>query len=208
MSYLFFKVRKTQCRKKNLAMRGFTLIEMLVVIVIISIVLAIAAPSLIDFTRRQSLSSAGSVLQSACMEARGLSIKSRQNVRVEVYLSDYGGDSSRDVSARAKGDVLVYIDQNNDGVMNADPASNDERTIEVRKLPEHIEIESTTPNIPPPPSTQPHVVVYIFQAVGTVENNPTTQIVFGQEGSLLTGRFTVERNTGKSTIRITEPGES
>ena len=69
--------------------RGFTLIEALVVIVMIGVLLALAAPSFVTFTSGQKVKTASFNVYAALMFARSEAIKRRQNVTVTPVSSDW-----------------------------------------------------------------------------------------------------------------------
>ena len=66
-----------------LRQRGFTVIEILLVIVIIGVFAAIAAPSFVTFTSSQKVKTASFDLYAAMMFARSEAIKRRVNVTVK-----------------------------------------------------------------------------------------------------------------------------
>jgi type IV fimbrial biogenesis protein FimT len=68
--------------------RGFTLIEALVVMTLVGVLLAIAAPSFVTFTATQKVKTASFDLYAALLFARSEAIKRRQNVTV----APNGGD--------------------------------------------------------------------------------------------------------------------
>jgi type IV fimbrial biogenesis protein FimT len=65
-----------------LRQRGFTIIEILLVIVVIGVLLAIAAPSFVTFTSSQKVKTASFDLYAAMMFARSEAIKRRKCVSV------------------------------------------------------------------------------------------------------------------------------
>ena len=72
-----------------LRQRGFTVVEILLVIVIIGVLGAIAAPSLVTFTSSQKVKTASFDLYAAMMFARSEAIKRRVNVTVAPVSSDW-----------------------------------------------------------------------------------------------------------------------
>jgi type IV fimbrial biogenesis protein FimT len=66
-----------------LRQRGFTVIEVLLVIVVIGVLLSIAAPSFVTFTSSQKVKTASFDLYAAMMFARSEAIKRRVNVTVK-----------------------------------------------------------------------------------------------------------------------------
>jgi type IV fimbrial biogenesis protein FimT len=72
-----------------LRQRGFTVIEILLVIVIIGVLLAIAAPSFVTFTSAQKVKTASFDLYAAMMFARSEAIKRRANVTITPVSSNW-----------------------------------------------------------------------------------------------------------------------
>ena len=68
---------------------GFTVVEILLVIVIIGVLGAIAAPSFVTFTSSQKVKTASFDLYAAMMFARSEAIKRRVNVTVAPVSSDW-----------------------------------------------------------------------------------------------------------------------
>jgi type IV fimbrial biogenesis protein FimT len=68
---------------------GFTIIEILLVIVIIGVLLAIAAPSFVTFTSSQKVKTASFDLYAAMMFARSEAIKRRVNVTIAPVSGDW-----------------------------------------------------------------------------------------------------------------------
>lgn len=71
-------------RKKS----GFTLIELMVVIVIIIIMAGIAIPTVLDFMRSRRLKGAGNQIQAACMRARSRAIAQRERQYLIFYVQN------------------------------------------------------------------------------------------------------------------------
>lgn len=69
--------------------KGFTLLEVMVVIAIVAIMATIAAPSFTDFISQTRVNSAGSLLQNDISAARSEAIK--RNVRVAVCAANAAG---------------------------------------------------------------------------------------------------------------------
>jgi len=69
--------------------RGFTIIEILAVIVIMGIMATIAAPSFVTFSSSQKVKTASFDVYAALMFARSEAIKRRQNVTVTPVSSDW-----------------------------------------------------------------------------------------------------------------------
>jgi len=69
--------------------QGFTLIEVLVVIVMIGVLMALAAPSFVTFTSSQKVKTASFDLYAAMAFARSEAIKRRQNVTITPVSSNW-----------------------------------------------------------------------------------------------------------------------
>jgi len=69
--------------------RGFTIIEILLVIVIMGVLLTIAAPSFVTFTSSQKVKTASFDVYAAMMFARSEAIKRRANVTITPVSSDW-----------------------------------------------------------------------------------------------------------------------
>ena len=76
-------------RDLNLRQRGFTIIEILLVIVVIGVLLSIAAPSFVTFTSSQKVKTASFDMYAAMMFARSEAIKRRANVTITPVSSDF-----------------------------------------------------------------------------------------------------------------------
>ena len=76
-------------RDLMLHQRGFTIIEILAVIVIMGIMATIAAPSFVTFSSSQKVKTASFDVYAALMFARSEAIKRRQNVTVTPVSSDW-----------------------------------------------------------------------------------------------------------------------
>ena len=68
---------------------GFTIVEILLVIVIMGVLLTIAAPSFVSFTANQKVNTASFELYAAMMFARSEAIKRRQDVTVAPVSGDW-----------------------------------------------------------------------------------------------------------------------
>ena len=76
-------------RHVMLRSQGFTLIEALVVIMIMGVLLALAAPSFVTFTSSQKVKTASYNLYAAMLFARSEAIKRRVNVTIAPVSSDW-----------------------------------------------------------------------------------------------------------------------
>jgi type IV fimbrial biogenesis protein FimT len=70
-------------------MRGFTIVELLIVIVIVGIIAAIAAPGMNDLVASTSVRTAASDFYAALATARSEAIKRRTNMSVKPVSSDW-----------------------------------------------------------------------------------------------------------------------
>ncbi len=80
-----------RCPPATLRLRGFTLIETMMVVVIVAILAAVAGPSMVDLYRTNRLSSASSALQVSLNLARSEAIKRGSDARVTVGANGTAG---------------------------------------------------------------------------------------------------------------------
>jgi type IV fimbrial biogenesis protein FimT len=73
------------------ALRGFTLIELMVVVAIVAILAGLAAPSFVELSRNNKLAAAASALQVSLNVARSEAIKQGFNSRVTVAANGTAG---------------------------------------------------------------------------------------------------------------------
>jgi type IV fimbrial biogenesis protein FimT len=71
------------------AQQGFTLIEAIVVVAMVGVLLALAAPSFVNFTSSQKVKTASFDLYAALLFARSEAIKRRQTVTVTPMSADW-----------------------------------------------------------------------------------------------------------------------
>ncbi|HET9794175.1 MAG TPA: GspH/FimT family protein [Thermoanaerobaculia bacterium] len=90
--------------------RGFTIIELIVVVAIVGIVLAIALPYFGVISRRAHLDAAARAVQMDLLKARVAALRRGSDVGVEV---------STDVSKDSYHSAIVYIDANANGVLDS-----------------------------------------------------------------------------------------
>jgi type IV fimbrial biogenesis protein FimT len=69
--------------------RGFTIIEIIVVVAVMGVLITIAAPSFVTYTSSQKVKTASFDLYAAMMFARSEAIKRRQNVTVAPVSGDW-----------------------------------------------------------------------------------------------------------------------
>ena len=82
---------RVQHRSVTLYMRGFTLIETMMVVVIVGILAAVAGPSMVEMYRTSRLSAASSALQVSLNLARSEAIKRGSDSRVTVVANGAAG---------------------------------------------------------------------------------------------------------------------
>ncbi|HSI65582.1 MAG TPA: Verru_Chthon cassette protein D [Candidatus Saccharimonadia bacterium] len=92
--------------------RGFTLIEMLVVIVIVGILIAVSAPALDGILRASRLTSAADNVRNYLSEAQQLAVA--QNVEVEVRFCESVSGTSGDDTPRVR-TLRTFALRSNDG---------------------------------------------------------------------------------------------
>ncbi|WP_372370163.1 Tfp pilus assembly protein FimT/FimU [Candidatus Uabimicrobium sp. HlEnr_7] len=68
--------------------KGFTLLELLIVIAIISFVASLSAPMFIKFTRNRRLKASGQMLQSIFTKARSVAISKKSETHVIFFIDD------------------------------------------------------------------------------------------------------------------------
>ncbi len=96
--------------------KGFTLIEMLVVIAVIGIIALVVMPSFSTMRQRAVLKSATSDVLSALDKARSQTLAS-------VNSSEYGVHFQSDKVVIFKGTVYSAVDANNENILIASPAT-------------------------------------------------------------------------------------
>lgn len=82
--YTLEKLQEITHLMKNKKKRGFTLIELMIVLVLVSILAAVTVPKLIQVSDRNKLGEVTNLFQQTVAEARSLAMKTRQAVVVEV----------------------------------------------------------------------------------------------------------------------------
>ena len=111
------------CRRASMAQRdgmsqGFTLLELMIVLTLVSVILAIGAPSFGDFSRNNRLTSAANNLLAGLQLARTEAIK-RQRI-VSICTSDNADGPSPTCSSGTFSGWIVFEDSNGDCARTAD----------------------------------------------------------------------------------------
>lgn len=86
------------------ASRGFSLVELVIVVAMVAIILSIALPAYQDFVQRQRVSSAVTTLHSALVLARSEAVKRNTPIVISAAGGDWGGGWS---IARPGGGALI-----------------------------------------------------------------------------------------------------
>lgn len=108
--------------KRSLRAQGFTLIEILVVIVIVGILLALGVPSFQDSIERNAVTSHANTFMNSLRYARSEAIRSGLTVAMCRSINAESGNPS--CSAGGGGTVgwatgwVIFVDRNNNGVIN------------------------------------------------------------------------------------------
>jgi len=125
---------------------GVTLMELLIVIVIVGIMTAMAAPSFASFIANSRISSASNDLIADLMQARNMASASGRHV--VVCASTNGTSCSTTASDWAIGRI-VFIDTNNDGIFNTGDAGYPVPLKVATSLPSNLTVAMTeTPVFP------------------------------------------------------------
>ena len=116
--------------------RGFTVIELMVVVALVAVLAVVATPSLRSFAANQALSSTVSDLLSATMTARATAISRNRQTMVEPMDTSVGWASG----------WRVYVDTDGSGDFDA---TKDEQISESSALPQGIVLSADTSNCTP-----------------------------------------------------------
>lgn len=76
-------------RVRRLDQRGWTLVELMVVVALIGILAAMSIPFFMDYWRSAAVRAGAQELRTALLEAKQLAIRQRQNVCVQVVANGY-----------------------------------------------------------------------------------------------------------------------
>ncbi len=94
-------------KKKKICQKGFTLLELLVVVALIGIISSIAFPTFIGFINRQKLTAQANDMIASLNLARSTSIKRRQAITI------------RSKGAQWSNGWRIFVDDNDNGIRNA-----------------------------------------------------------------------------------------
>lgn len=120
--------------------RGFTIIEIMVVVAILGVLASLAAPSFGPVIERWRVRDAAESLQSALFYARSEAIKNGGNV---TLLRTPNGDGCTNATATTQWGCgwTVFVDTNNNGVQNTGEA-----TLKIVPAPTRVEINLASSN--------------------------------------------------------------
>lgn len=94
--------------------RGFTLMEMLVVLTVIGVLFAFSAPQLFSLLQANSLTSAGNLLKSKLSQAQQLALS--KNVDVEVRFFRFSDDLQAQLTDEVRGFQFYQYDEEGDAI--------------------------------------------------------------------------------------------
>lgn len=102
---------------KNKNQQGFTIIELVAVMIIIAVISAIAAPTFLDYIRNQRLKGATRELYSALMNARMMAVSENRNIFVQFvsnhqycFVRDMNGSKTIDSGDKAGAIMDIHHD--------------------------------------------------------------------------------------------------
>ncbi|MEQ1915208.1 MAG: GspH/FimT family protein [Gallionella sp.] len=130
--------------KRAYMQRGFTLLELLVVLSVVAILATIAVPSMTDFVRANRLTAMKTSIVSDLNLARSESIK--RNKRVLVCAANTGATDCAAATNWATTGWIVCYDANSDGACDATTSSNP-NPIQIRNTSEST-VTVTGPSVP------------------------------------------------------------
>lgn len=184
--------------------QGFTLVEIMVVIVIIVMMAGMALPTMSDFMRQRRLKGASNIIQSLCIESRSRAIaqRERQYVLVIVTTGTYTPASpvtGVTVTNAAKGSVYSF--DSNSSVTGGTP-----QLVSMETLPEFIKFDAPAANF-----------TLVFASDGTVSvvgftpnnNDPdasnSSDVIFAQDGITTKSYMQFIPNTGRVRTSVRNP---
>ena len=160
--------------------RGFTLVELMVVVLVIGVILGISVPTFRSILKKAPLEQAISEVEAKCRNARSKAIL--KNRVIEVYLNEIENIVALNTTARAVTETRFGPSMEN-------------RVVEDGEELERVELEADLQIITPRDEEFNGELTLRFYPNGTAE--PVELRVFGETGSYI---LTVDQVTGHTTV--------
>lgn len=163
---------------RSVAMRGFTLIELMITLTVIAMIIGVGLPMYGSFTRESSLSGATSELIGSINEARSKAVSGREFIRLEAIDGDWSKGwkivAMGKVADDSDDDLLFVVTRNDGGTVAIEEVSAVPRTSIVfdrdgRAQASQFEIGMAAPEVGDPGR------VLTINAMGRVDLEKTTE---------------------------------